>query len=146
LPSVVASSRPAGAEQVFKTHTVDGGIGRSKRDPIETRTRQRDDRRQIIADLLASDDSPFTPDDEEALRMSRDEISHEYRDRFLKPKVAKMQRRTNCADLEIDRATLGTMIANAVSEAIAGFGIGIQINDVKPDSRHAVANFFAPRE
>jgi hypothetical protein len=78
-----------------------------------------DDRRQIIADLLSDDRSPFTPDDEQALNMARDEILRHWRDAWLKPAKAKAQHRTNCPD-GITEAGLRTMVANAVAAAFAG--------------------------
>jgi hypothetical protein len=79
-----------------------------------------DDRRQIIADLIASDDAPFVPDDLEALNMSRDAILHMYRDTYLKPKKAAAKtavKRTNCYG--IDPTVLQEMVSNAVAEAVA---------------------------
>jgi hypothetical protein len=123
-PSPRPSSPAAAANpQVYRTHTIKGGFGRDQdKDTMKYNKRgSDDDRRQIIADLISSDDSPFTPDDEEALRMSRDAILHTYRDAYLKPKKAKAkaQHRTNCLD-GIAAAELGTMVANAVAAAFAG--------------------------
>src|SRR5262245_37357540 len=43
-----------------------------------------DDRRQIIADLISDDRSPFTPDDEEALRFMSDKALMKMHGDFLK--------------------------------------------------------------
>lgn len=42
-----------------------------------------DDRRTIIADLISNDDSPFTPDDEDALRMMSDKTLEHQRNAYL---------------------------------------------------------------
>jgi hypothetical protein len=47
-----------------------------------------DDSRQIIADLISSNNSPFTPDDEMALRHMSSASLNEMRKRFLKRKAA----------------------------------------------------------
>jgi uncharacterized protein DUF2213 len=85
-----------------------------------------DDRRQMRADLIASDDSPFTPDDEDSLRMMSDATLTHMRDAYLK--------KSNAADPEEDEdeddkgkkdmakhnaAELKTMVADAVKEALA---------------------------
>jgi hypothetical protein len=43
-----------------------------------------DDHRQIVADLISNDDSPFTPDDEDSLRMMSGETLRKMRDAYLK--------------------------------------------------------------
>jgi hypothetical protein len=45
---------------------------------------QDDDRRQIMADLLSDDRSPFTPDDEQSLMMMSDTTLRTLRDRYLR--------------------------------------------------------------
>ena len=97
-----------------------------------------DDRRQIIADLLSDDRSPFTPDDEQALNMARDEILRHWRDEYLKPAKSKTQRHGNCLDGIITKAELGTMVANAVAEALAGHGLAT--HTPKADARRAVVD------
>jgi len=44
---------------------------------------QDDDRRQIIADLISSDNSPYTPDDEQSLMMMSDATVRRMRDDYL---------------------------------------------------------------
>jgi hypothetical protein len=87
-----------------------------------------DDRRQMVADLIASDDTPFVPDDEDSLRMMSTETLKTVRDTYLK--------KSNAADPEEDpeededdkgkkdmakhnAAELKTMVADAVKEALA---------------------------
>jgi hypothetical protein len=85
-----------------------------------------DDRRQMVADLIASDDTPFIPDDEDSLRMMSTETLKTVRDTYLK--------KSNAADPEEDEdeddkgkkdmakhnaAELKTMVADAVKEALA---------------------------
>jgi hypothetical protein len=130
---------------VFRTHTVEGGIGRNARrqDVKYNKRGNEDDRRQIMADLISSDDSPFTPDDEEALRMSRDEILHMYRDTYLKPRKAKAQHRTNCDG--ITKADLDAAVKTAVAEVLAGHGITtnkemVEGRDPDPDDDDVAAD------
>jgi hypothetical protein len=98
-----------------------------------------DDRRQIIADLISSDDSPFTPDDLDALNLARDEILRHWRDEWLKPKKAKpaANLRTNCDG--IDKAELQEMVSSAVSEALAGHGIAVSKATVEGEDEEAKA-------
>jgi hypothetical protein len=85
-----------------------------------------DDRRQMVADLIASDDTPFIPDDEDSLRMMSTDTLKTVRDTYLK--------KSNAADPEEDEdeddkgkkdmakhnaAELKTMVADAVKEALA---------------------------
>jgi len=48
---------------------------------------QDDDRRQIIADLISSDDSPYTPDDEQSLMMMSDATVRRMREDYLSGNV-----------------------------------------------------------
>ena len=83
-----------------------------------------DDPRQIVADLISSDNSPFTPDDFDGLRMMRPELLAVMRDKYLKPKKAKAEPkdnsalRTSCAD-GITKADLETIVNAAVAKAVA---------------------------
>jgi hypothetical protein len=122
---------------VFRTHTVEGGIGRNaRRQDVKGNARgSDDDRRQIIADLLSDDRSPFTPEDLDALNLARDEILRHWRDEWLGPKKAKAQQqhRTNCDG--IDKGELQTMVSEAVAEAFASLtGHGITTNKEMVDT------------
>jgi hypothetical protein len=82
-----------------------------------------DDRRQIIADLISNDDSPFTPADMDALGMMTEASLRAMRDDFL-PKKAKAQDDEGEEDDEgITRENIVSLVANAVSAALAGLGI-----------------------
>jgi hypothetical protein len=103
-----------------------------------------DDRRQIIADLISSDDSPFTPDDEDALRMMSNDALRTVRDDFLPKKAKAKAAAENDEDDDDDdeggdvKANLQTIVRNAVAAALAGLGIGTRTNDAKTDARRKV--------
>jgi hypothetical protein len=81
-----------------------------------------DDRRQIIADLISNDDSPFTPDDLEALNMARPEILQMWRDQYLKKAKAAADEDEE-DDEEVTRENIAKLVANVIGEALAGLGI-----------------------
>lgn len=55
----------------------------SKAVPKKNERGDDEDRRTVIADLISNDDSPFTPDDEDALRLMSDDTLFKQRDAYL---------------------------------------------------------------
>jgi hypothetical protein len=59
------------------------GKGSKPKPKAKTKTNERgedDDRRQMVADLISHEDSPFLPDDEESLRSMTEETLKKMRD------------------------------------------------------------------
>ena len=77
LAQLAAISKPERVNSHgFKLNIFQGSIGTNERG-------QDDDRRQIIADLISDPDSPFLPDDDEALRVMSYATLIAHRDRYL---------------------------------------------------------------
>ncbi len=109
-----------------------------------------DDRRQIMADLISSDESPFTPEDEDSLRMMSNETLAHMRDSYLKkaaddepepkddppadadePKDKDMTK--NAKANGITKADLDAAVKAAVSEAL-------KTNALSDDDKAALAD------
>lgn len=114
-----------------------------------------DDRRQIVADLISSDDSPFKPEDEDSLRMMTDETLKAVRDKFYKRAEPEPKKDDEPAPAEGDgdgdkekdmaknAADIGKLVNEAVTKAVSE---ALKANALSDDDKAALADAKKARE
>lgn len=104
--------------------------------PKENRRGADDDYRQMVADLISDDRSPFVPADEDSLRFMSYETLSALRDQYLGEPAGNKQNHKESTTVPNDnqdgglpktREELNTLVANAVKDAMSG--IGKQVTD-----------------
>ena len=90
--------------------------------PTTNRRGNDDDYRQIIADLISNDDSPFVPDDEFALREMSLESLKDVRDRYLPKPTTNKQGGPEMAEetkgAEAPKPEVAAMTADQITELV----------------------------
>jgi hypothetical protein len=101
-----------------------------------------DDSRQIIADLISDDDSPFLPDDEMALRHMSGATLREMRRKYLKRKAANHAPVANLAgrDFSFGAGVAGADFARRQAQIRANSDAYIKRNPVQRRDNAVTAN------
>ena len=105
-----------------------------------------DDHRQMIADLISSDDSPFTPEDEDSLRMMSRETLTAMRDAYIKreepePKKDDEPEPGEDEDEEKKEMKANAAMKAAVNEAVqAAVAEALKANALSDDDKAALAD------
>lgn len=103
-------SQPQPQRNVFRVHSPNPQFRVGAPHQVHKRGSD-DDRRQMIADLISDDASPFTPDDEESLRYMSDASLKEMRDQYVKRQT------TSNRDLQ---QFINDEVSKALAPALAG--------------------------
>lgn len=116
--------------KVFKTFA-----GHTDTCSCDARTNARgqdDDRRQIVADLISLNESPFMPDDEDSLRSMSEITLRQLRNRYAtaKPRVHHTNDDTDPACMAMTAHTLQAAVAAATQQWSRDNAEGITRHDV----------------